>query len=53
MTKILILLMFVLMQSCVSNPSLSKGYSSWYEASLPSTQESLQRIADKEFSNED
>ena len=54
MTKPFIILIFLLMQSCVSGGStrLPEGYSSWYEASLPSAQESLKRIADKECCDE-
>jgi|19_taG_2_1085344.scaffolds.fasta_scaffold27224_4 hypothetical protein len=62
MTKKLILLIFLLMQSCTSggarlpdgydNWYQAYGYDSWYQASLPSVQESLQRIADKECCNE-
>lgn len=52
MTKKLILLLFLLMQSC-SSAKLPEGYSSWYEASLPSARESLHRIANKECCDED
>ena len=48
MTKTLITLIFLLMQSCTGGGArLPDGYDSWYQASLPSAQESLKRIADK------
>jgi len=54
MTKPFITLIFLLMQSCTGGGArLPDGYDSWYQASLPSAQESLQRIADKECCNED